>query len=313
MIEHMVANFAFLIDRIGFIPNGNRSYYCSRSQQPFFALMVELLAEARQDDGVYTQYLTHLEREYDFWMAGADQLEGDHAALRHVVRVGDSYLNRYWDDSNLPRQESHVEDAELATTTTRNPGELFRDIRAACESGWDFSARWLQDADDLASIRASRIVPVDLNALMYKLECTLAKGFQLAGNQSRQAYYQELADTRSSLIQSLLFDRDEGFYTDLVLPDLGPSDTPSVAAAYPLFFNIATQEQAARVDSLRRMEVRLSKVRSKLDGTVFAGAFIPRRPRGMHHRTYIRLDAEYREIEREMWRKAVARFGGPST
>ena len=44
MIEKMVANFAFLIDKIGHIPNGNRSYYCSRSQQPFFALMVELLA-----------------------------------------------------------------------------------------------------------------------------------------------------------------------------------------------------------------------------------------------------------------------------
>ncbi len=69
--------------------------------------------------------------------------------------------------------------------------------------------------------------------------------------------------------------------------------------------------QTASVDSLHRLEVRLDRVRSKLDGTVFAGAFIPRRPTGMHHRTYIRLDAEYREIEREMWRKAVARFTRP--
>ena len=44
MIENMVDNFAYLIQHIGHIPNGNRTYYLSRSQPPFFALMVELLA-----------------------------------------------------------------------------------------------------------------------------------------------------------------------------------------------------------------------------------------------------------------------------
>ena len=69
--------------------------------------------------------------------------------------------------------------------------------------------------------------------------------------------------------------------------------------------------RTARVDSLQRLEVRLSKVRSKVEGRVVAGAFIPRRPKGMHHRTYAKLDTEQREIERQMWRTAVARFGGP--
>jgi alpha,alpha-trehalase len=35
MIENMVKNFAYLIDTYGHIPNGNRSYYISRSQPPF--------------------------------------------------------------------------------------------------------------------------------------------------------------------------------------------------------------------------------------------------------------------------------------
>jgi Neutral trehalase len=43
-IENMIDNFAYLIQTYGHIPNGNRSYYVSRSQPPFFALMVELLA-----------------------------------------------------------------------------------------------------------------------------------------------------------------------------------------------------------------------------------------------------------------------------
>jgi alpha,alpha-trehalase len=32
----MVDNFAYLLDTYGFIPNGNRSYYLTRSQPPFF-------------------------------------------------------------------------------------------------------------------------------------------------------------------------------------------------------------------------------------------------------------------------------------
>ena len=35
IIESMVNNFAWLINEFGFIPNGNRTYYLSRSQPPF--------------------------------------------------------------------------------------------------------------------------------------------------------------------------------------------------------------------------------------------------------------------------------------
>ncbi|MBS1975241.1 MAG: trehalase, partial [Bacteroidetes bacterium] len=47
LIENMVDNFAYLINEFGFIPNGNRTYFLSRSQPPFFSLMVELLGEER--------------------------------------------------------------------------------------------------------------------------------------------------------------------------------------------------------------------------------------------------------------------------
>ena len=44
-MRDMVANFAWLIDRHGHIPNGTRTYYLSRSQPPFFSHMVELQAQ----------------------------------------------------------------------------------------------------------------------------------------------------------------------------------------------------------------------------------------------------------------------------
>ena len=65
MIENMVKNFAYLINTYGHIPNGNRSYYISRSQPPFFSLMVELLASIK-GDSVYTTYLPAMEKEYNF-------------------------------------------------------------------------------------------------------------------------------------------------------------------------------------------------------------------------------------------------------
>ena len=59
----MLDNFAWLIDQYGHVPNGNRSYYLSRSQPPFFAAMVELAAQ-RDGDATYRKYLPQLRREY---------------------------------------------------------------------------------------------------------------------------------------------------------------------------------------------------------------------------------------------------------
>ncbi len=65
----MVANFAHEIDTYGHIPNGNRSYYLSRSQPPLLALMVELLAQ-HEGDAALKQYLPQMQKEYAYWMDG---------------------------------------------------------------------------------------------------------------------------------------------------------------------------------------------------------------------------------------------------
>ena len=61
LIRGMIDNFAYLIDTFGFIPNGNRTYFLSRSQPPYFALMVQLLADIDGQDTL-TKYLPQLER-----------------------------------------------------------------------------------------------------------------------------------------------------------------------------------------------------------------------------------------------------------
>ena len=94
-----------------------------------------------------------------------------------MVRLADgSVLNRYWDDLATPRDESYREDLETARSSKRPAAEVYRDLRAAAESGWDFSSRWLADGKTLATIRTTDILPVDLNSLLYKLELAIARG-----------------------------------------------------------------------------------------------------------------------------------------
>ncbi len=71
----MVKNFAYLIDTYGHIPNGNRSYYIGRSQPPFFAAMVQLLASIKGDNMYVNLSCLLLEKEYQVWMDGASKIE----------------------------------------------------------------------------------------------------------------------------------------------------------------------------------------------------------------------------------------------
>ena len=194
LLKCMADNFAWLIETYGHIPNGNRTYYLSRSQPPVFALMVELFEE----DGVRgaKRYLDHLKMEHAFWMDGAESLI-PHQAYRHVVRMPDgSLLNRYWDDRDTPRDESWREDVETARHSGRPANEVYRDLRAGAASGWDYSSRWLRDITRLASIRTTQFIPIDLNAFLFKLETTIANLSGLKGDRETEAAFHQKAQDR---------------------------------------------------------------------------------------------------------------------
>src|SRR5256714_7365490 len=167
-------NFASRVETFGHIPNGNRTYYLSRSQPPFFAAMVGLYATAT-DTTHALRYLDALEAEHAFWMNGAERLAPAQAYAR-VVRLPDgSVLNRYWDDRAEPRPESYRPDYELAQTLPDAQRAVFyRNVRATAESGWDFSSRWMRDPKDLRTLETTDLIPVDLNSLLYHAERTIA-------------------------------------------------------------------------------------------------------------------------------------------
>ncbi len=246
LTRSMLRNFAHLIDTHGHVPNGNRTYYLSRSQPPFFAAMVELVAH-RDGDETYRTYLAQLEREYAFWMQGADKLARN-AAHRRVVRLADgSILNRYWDDRATPREESYRHDVEAARASGRPVKEVYRNLRAAAESGWDFSSRWFADGRKVETIRTVDIVPIDLNSLLYRLELTLAKGHRAAGDEKRARAMGARAWARRQAVQKYLWNEEQGAFGDYDWRRRRLTPHLTAATLYPLFFGLATHDQSGRV------------------------------------------------------------------
>ncbi|MFD0792348.1 alpha,alpha-trehalase TreF [Mucilaginibacter litoreus] len=246
VIENMVNNFAYLIDTYGFIPNGNRSYYLTRSQPPFFALMVNLLSQSHGED-VFIRYLPQLQKEYDYWMDGSEQLEPNQAACC-VARMEDgALLNRYWDGSDQPREEAYIKDIDEAVNTKQSLPDFFRNIRAAAASGWDFSSRWFDGSMSLCQTRTTDYLPVDLNCLMYYMELSIARGYRLKGDEDKSNEYQDKAGIRKKAILKYFWDDKTNWFYDYNRATLKLSGVQTLAAVYPLDFKIATADQAKHI------------------------------------------------------------------
>jgi alpha,alpha-trehalase len=246
LLEDMAKNFADLIHTYGHTPNGTRSYYLSRSDPPFFFKMVELMSPW-DPAAAFARYLPELKTEYAFWMEGANELKAGRAH-RHVVELEDgSILNRFWDDSDAPRDESYREDVVLAAATSRPAQEMFRDIRAGAESGWDFSSRWFADARTMASIATTEIIPVDLNALMFGLENAIRAGCERAGEPDCAQDFAKRAAARRAAIDRYLWDSSKGVYLDYRWTMKHRINHVTAATLYPLFTRVASDEQATSV------------------------------------------------------------------
>lgn len=246
LVRDMVSDFAHEINSFGHIPNGNRTYYLSRSQPPFFFEMVGLL-DPKDPAEVYAQYLPELKTEYRFWMHGERGLRPGQARYRVVALSDGSVLNRYWDGSDTPRDESFREDVVLAKESSRLVSQIYRDIRAAAESGWDFSSRWLSNLESLASIDTTEIVPVDLNSLLFGLETAIRLGCDRIKDRHCTRDFAGRADRRRAAVNRFLWSASDSAYLDYRWTRRTSTDRFSAAMLYPLFVGLADAAQAATI------------------------------------------------------------------
>jgi len=266
-VENMIDNFAYLIDEVGFIPNGNRVYYLTRSQPPFFAPIIELVCKYKNDYKWGLKYLPYIEKEYQFWCGN----RAKNIISNHAIELSEgSYLNRYFDPEELPREESYLEDVTtFQELSTENKGKMYQNIRSAAESGWDFSSRWFKDEKSLTSCITSEILPVDLNCLLYFSESFISKLNDLNGNKDKGNFYSQLAKTRIELINKYFWDEEKKFYFDYNWKIRRKTNVYSLAACYPLYFNVAEKEMALFVKE--KIESDFLKAGGVITTTNFTG------------------------------------------
>ena len=225
-------------------PNANRSYYLGRSQPPLFFKMVALL-DPDDEAAAFARYLPQLLAEHRFWMAG-EELVSPAGADRRVVRFADgSLLNRYWDQFDTPRDEAYARDIGIAAASPRPANEVYRDIRAGAESGWDYTSRWFADRQNMASIATTSILPCDLNAYLFGLEQAIAAGCEREGNTQIAAVFHGRAEQRAAAMNRHLWNNDLGIFDDFDWVEGTLRNAVSAAAFAPLFVGMASAAQAA--------------------------------------------------------------------
>ncbi|GAB9472472.1 Trehalase [Globisporangium polare] len=264
----VVNNLLEYVAEFGFVPNGGRIYYLTRSQPPMLSDMVKLIAEVGHnatmvefDASYLNSTVPILEKEYRFWM----QLGPGGHAIEFVRPSADgsrnaSYLlNRYTSSSNHPRPESFREDVNVAaeiygsgdynaTETESKKDMYYNNIIAAAESGWDFSSRWLGDKSDMKTMLTSCIIPVDLNAIMYRMEKNLETFHEYLGNPKRAEYFRHAAEQRILAMNEVLWSDEYNTWKDFNIETLEHSDTVTVSDYTPLW------AKAFDVDDTDRLE-----------------------------------------------------------
>ncbi len=237
IITNMLDNFAHLINTVGHIPNGNRTYYITRSQPPFFSQMVALLSNY-EGDVVYEKYKVALRKEYEFWMEGQNATD---TPIKHCVNTPSGIMNRYFDLGDTPRQESYREDYELVQKT-KGGAKMYRDLRSGAESGWDYTTRWFADGKTMETIETTNIIPVDLNALLYGLEEVLTRCY--SDDLTFITVLKSSMNNRKEFLQDYAWNSEDMVFEDFNWVKQKQTNIKSLAMVYPLFFKMATQEQA---------------------------------------------------------------------
>jgi len=246
MALNMAKNFKFMIDTYGHVPNGNRLYYVSRSQPPFYIPLVALMAVEFGED-IIPEFYEEAVLEYTFWADSGGDPERRYVTFTDPEGRSHS-LNRYWDDNPVPREESWIEDKlEFEASGAKDAETFYRDIRAACESGWDFTSRWFADRNSITTIETTAILPVDLNTVLWFCETKLSEWSEKCGHPRRAEKFRDLADSRKESINELMWDTERGFYFDYHLHRKTKTESWSLAAIYPLYFGLATQSQAEAI------------------------------------------------------------------
>lgn len=232
--KNNVDDMLYMVERFGYMPNGNRTHYLKSSQPPFLSLMVREVYEQTGDKAWLAGAVKTLEKEHHFWIAR---------------RQTPCVLSRYGANREF------CPDTGLAGALRErlgiNPPIKTDDLMvdhfiAGAESGWDFNPR--------TEFEAFNYAEVDLNSLLYALESNIDYFHTELGN-AESELWQTRAQERAERMRRLMKGAD-GCYYDYNFMQDRLSPVFSTASYYPLFVGLVNEEEAkAALAALPRIEL----------------------------------------------------------
>lgn len=229
--KNNVDNMCYLINKFGFVPNGNRTYYLSRSQPPFLSQMVRCIYEQTGDIRWLDECYKALEKEYKFW---------------ENERQTPCGLNRYYGSFNREELMSFCgllcNRFNIEKPDDESIAECYgKAMYSFAESGWDCNSRMGLDCYNYAW--------VDLNSLLFGMESDMAF-FSAELKNGCEAMWNEKANSRREMMKKLLWDDKSGAFCDYNFETGKQADIISAAQFYPLFSGVCTKEEAERTVEL---------------------------------------------------------------
>lgn len=227
-----VRNMKFLVEQLGFIPNGNLKCMLNRSQPPLYISAVCDYFEKFPSAEIAREFYPTMAKEYEFWMT------------RRLTPCG---LNRYAShatESEVTDFIDEISDRGIIDSAAPDVRERALHLFAEAESGWDFCPRFGGKALDYA--------PADLNAILYKNEVALSRFAQMLGKEEESARYAAAAEIRRARMDALMRD-EEGVYRDYDFVTGKRSEVVSTASLVPYWAGVS-EDGAGCAKALGRLE-----------------------------------------------------------
>lgn len=226
--ENNLRNFIWMIRTYGYIPNGSLKRYLTRSQPPFFGMMLRDIWEHTHNAELLNEGLDALKQELRFWNAR---------------RLAPNGLNRYSCEGDRQFYLSSLEKYEKRTGIVRSGDREYLGLNAyaEAESGWDFCGRF--------GGLCHEYNPVDLNSLLWFDERFLADHTE--GDERKR--FGERAEIRKETMLRLMRGED-GVFRDYRYTTGETGRLLSCASFFPQFTGMVRDDRGMD-DLLRALEL----------------------------------------------------------
>lgn len=225
LMKEMVENFIYLLETYGAIPNFNSPAAMGRSQPPFLSSMIL---------DTYNGYYYAFKKKNKFLKA-ITALDDPKRWLRRAISYAKMEYERVWID----KERMHFHSVPGWNLNRYGDRDIGYAHSSELESGWDFTSRYYNRADDF--------FPIDLNVYLFKYERDFAKIASILGDEEEHERWHTIAQKRKETINEFLWNEREGFFFDYDYNNKLQSKFLSLAGFSPMWAGLATEKQAKRM------------------------------------------------------------------